>query len=423
MNRIRQNIKKIDARTAFFLYYVHMHEVYLDWAATAIPDPFALQLQQEVCHEFYGNPSSSHNAGSKARGLLEQARSLLAGQLDCRSDELYFTAGATEANNMVVLSLVKQALTLKKEFSSYTVVISAIEHASLWEPVLTLKKLGFKVKKVYPDSRGIIRADSLVQALDKQTVMVIVMLINNETGAVQPVAELVQSVRNYSKTTGRKIIFHCDAVQAVGKIPFSLRELNVDSACLSAHKLGAAKGIGALFIKKRLELDFFYGGGGQERNKRPGTENTAGIYSFSKLVEKRQTSLQKNLESAGRVMNFLISELKKLSRVVLIPKQRAENDATHYSPYIISMAFPPLAGEVVVRVLNELNIYISTGSACHSHKKERTRVLESMGVPSSLAANAVRVSIGFQTTQADISAFLAAVKGTLSKLQQQTHGS
>jgi len=405
----------------FFLYYMHMHEVYLDWAATAPPDTFALQVQEEAFREFYGNPSSHHSIGNKARELLEQARSLLAGQLDCRNNELFFTSGATETNNMLVFSLLKRALTLKKDFSSYTIIISAIEHASLWEPVLTLKELGFKVKVIYPNSMGIIEADTLTQALDKQTIMVMVMLVNNETGAIQPIAELKERVMTYSKTNGRKIIFHCDIVQAVGKIPLSLRKLNIDSASLSAHKLGAAKGIGALFIKKQLEIDFFYRGGAQEMSKRPGTENAAGIYSFAKLVEKKQRSLQKNLDTVGGLMSFLMAEIKKSPHIVILPEKRADSETAHYSPYIIPVAFPPLAGEVVVRVLNEQNIFVSTGSACHSHKKERTRILESMGVPASLTASAIRISTGHETTRADLSSFLAAAKTKLFKLQQQTN--
>jgi cysteine desulfurase len=396
-----------------------MHEIYLDWAATALPDSFALKVLKETSLECYGNPSSPHSIGNKAHDLLESGRDLLAAQLDCRNDELYFTSGATEANNMILFSLVKRALILKKEFSSYTIIISALEHSSLWEPVLVLKRLGFKLKVIYPNSMGIIEAATLAQALDRQTVMVIIMLVNNETGAVQPVTELAETVKTYSQKSGRKIIFHCDIAQAFGKIPVSLHKLHIDSACLSAHKLGAGKGIGALFLNKQVEIDFLYRGGDQEMHKRPGTENAPGIYSFAKMAEKKQHALQKNLKNAARLTDYLISEIEHLPHAVILPEQRTAGDTVHYSPYILPIAFPPLAAEVVVRVFNEQNIFISTGSACHSHKKERTRVLESMGIPAHLTASSIRVSTGTETTQADITSFLAAVKTNILPLQQQ----
>jgi cysteine desulfurase len=398
---------------------MHMHEVYLDWAATALPDPLAVKLQHDTSLECYGNPSSPHSAGGKAHDLLENARNILAVQLDCRSDELYFTSGATEANNMMLFSLVKRALILKKDFTSYTIIISALEHSSLWEPALVLKRLGFKVKVIYPDSRGMIEADTLAQALDGQTVMVIIMLVNNETGAVQPVSELAEKVKTSSRNSGRKIIFHCDIVQAFGKIPVSLRELAVDSACVSAHKLGAGKGIGALYLNKQLDIDFLYSGGYQEMSRRPGTENVPGIYSFAKTAEKKQHTLEDNLKHARRLMDYLIAEIQKLPHAVILPAARSAGHTAYYSPYILPMAFPPLAAEVVVRVLNGHNIFIATGSACHSHNKERTRVLESMGIPDRLTASSVRVSTGPETTQEHIDSFLSAVRAGILPLQQQ----
>lgn len=405
-----------------FLYYDHMQEVYLDCAASTPPDPLSLQIVREISSKFYGNPSSSHRAGRQAHELLEQSRLLLAQNLDCLDEELIFTSGATEANNMLVYSLIKRALSLNKDFSSYNIVISGIEHASLWEPVWSLQKLGFRVKLVHPNNYGIIEADTISAALDKQTVMVIVMLINNETGAVQPILELAKRVRAFSRENGRKIIFHCDIVQAVGKIPLSLHKLGIDTASLSGHKLGALKGAGALYVKKHLELDFLYQGGGQEHGKRPGTENLLAVYCFAKLVEKRQKTITKNLEHAGRIMNFCITEIKKLPHAVIIPEQRTAADSIHYSPYIIVAAFPPLPGEVVVRILSEHNIFISTGSACHSQKKERTRVLESMGVTKSLSASAIRVSIGPTTSRADISYLINTANSILTKLQKQLRG-
>jgi cysteine desulfurase len=393
-----------------------MPEVYLDWAATAPADPFAVQILQETALRYYGNPSSPHEPGSQAEKILEQARSILAQNLECLPQELYFTSGATEANNMMVFSLLKQALTLKKDFPSYSVVLSGIEHASLWQPVLTLQKWGFKVKVVNPNSRGIIDPDALDSALDKGTVMVAVMLVNNESGALQPVGELTKRVRSFSQKNGRKIIFHSDIVQAVGKIPLSLTKLGIDSASLSAHKLGALKGTGALFLSNDLRWEFLYQGGDQEKGSRPGTQNVAASYSFARLVEKQNRELEKNLRHAEQMMDLLLQGINQIPQAVIIPEGRADREGKDFSPYILTLAFPPLPGEVVVRMLNDHHIFISTGSACHSRKQERTRVMESMGLSRERALQVVRLSMGPTTSPDDIAYFIAVIKRELSKL-------
>jgi cysteine desulfurase len=395
-----------------------MRNVYLDWAATSPIDLSGLRVLHDTAVEYYGNASSLHNPGNRAFNELERARVALARCFDCRPDELFFTSGATEANNIMVFSLLKRALTLKKDFSTYNMVVSAIEHASLWEPVQTLKRFGFKVKTVQPDEGGVIRPEALDKVLDKQTALVMVMLINNETGVIQPVEGLVQCVRDFSSRMGKNILFHSDIVQAACKIPFSLHGLGVDAAAISAHKFGGLKGIGALYLRKSRDTDVLYTGGGQEKGIRPGTENVAGIAGFAALAVRKRNELQKNLKQAEAVMNFLISELKHLPHARIFPEERGAAWEGRYSPYIIDMAFPPLPGEVAVRILNEHNIYVSTGSACHSHKKDRTRVLESMGIPRPLAECAIRVSLGPETTFEDISYFIATVGRELQKSEK-----
>ncbi len=387
-----------------------MREVYLDWAATAPPDPLFLDIMHETATRYYGNPSSVHRAGTDAAAIMEEARARLARGLGCLPETLFFTSGATESNNMTIQALVKRALVLKKDFSAYTVITSAIEHASLWEPAQMLKKLGFGVKTVRPDAGGIIQPGALARLMDKQTAVVMIMGVNNETGAVQPVKELVRGVRDFSAASGKNILFHCDLVQALGKLPLSLRDLDVDSASISAHKIGGLKGTGALYLKTPANLDFLSVGGGQEKGVRPGTENTAAIAAFAALAEKQQPLIRPHLEQSREKMDMLISEIGTIPAALIFPECRTAAADAHYSPYILSLAFPPLPGEVAVRILNDHNIYVSAGSACHSHKKERTRVVESMGVPKALAECMIRVSIGPATTSEDIAAFLQAAR-------------
>ena len=282
--------------------------------------------------------------------------------------------------------------------------------------------MGFQVVQVAADSTGRIDPERIRQALDERTVAVAVMLVNNETGRIQPIGEITGVLREHQQRSGKKILLHTDAVQALGKVPFDPGLLDVDSAALSAHKIGGPRGAGALYVRQGRIQQFLYSGGGQEYGHRPGTENLPGIYGFVLAAEKAVGAIEANHRHAAAAMESLVGELADIPEVSLIPPGRPARGAGEYSPYILNLSIPPLPGEVLVRVLEEEGFIVSTGSACSSKKKDRFRVLENMGVSRRSAFSAVRVSTGPVTGEAQLSALARAIRRRIPELLKATPG-
>jgi cysteine desulfurase len=392
-----------------------MSSIYLDWAATAPPDPEILRQVQQTAKSLYANPSAVHGPGREAEKHLGDCRQRMAALLGCDPSEVVFTSGATESNNMVLFSLLH-----KKQ--DRRILISGIEHPSIYEPAQTLRRMGFEVAQVAADSTGRTDPERILSALDERTVAVAVMLVNNETGRVQPIGEIAEALRDYQKRSGKKILLHTDAVQALGKIPFNPRRLGVDSASLSAHKIGGPRGAGALFVRQGRMPPYLFSGGGQEHGMRPGTENLPGIHGFVLAAEKAVGRLEENRRQAQAAMANLIEELERLPQVALNPAGRSAGGSEDFSPYIINLSVPPIPGEVLVRVLEEEGFIVSTGSACSSRKKDRFRVLENMGIPRRLAFSALRVSTGPGVGSAELAALAAALGRRVPELLKATPG-
>ena len=255
-----------------------MNYCYLDWAATAIPDPDILKKYTEDTTIFYGNPSSLHTPGRNAEKQLIQVRKRFADLLYCCPEQIIFTSGGSEANNMILSSLY-----LKKRKGD--IIISGIEHPSVYESVKQLKLTGFNVKILNTEKNGIVEPVKLLKMINGDTLLISIMTVNNETGVIQPIKEIVKTIRDAEKKTGKKIFFHTDAVQAFGKININPVLWDVDSLSLSAHKIGGPRGTGALYLKK--QINFLYKGGGQEMGLKPGTENLAGICGLVYAAEKK----------------------------------------------------------------------------------------------------------------------------------------
>jgi cysteine desulfurase len=284
------------------------------------------------------------------------------------------------------------------------ILISGLEHPSLWEPVQGMIKLGWDVKVINPGRDGLISTKKLKKMVTEETQMVLIMGVHNETGVIQPLDELIQVIRECH--TKRDVHIHSDLVQALGKISLSMRKTGLDSASFSAHKIRGPRGTGLLY-QKRL-LSGLVTGGGQEKGVRPGTENLPGIAGFTKALELVPSSLETSREARKR-MRFLMDGIQKIPGAQLLPENRREMD-DHYTPWILNCTFPPLPGEVLVRVLDEAGFAVSTGSACSSNKKSRTRALESMGVSHETAFSSIRISQGPATTMVEIESFLTALK-------------
>ena len=369
--------------------------LYLDWAATASPDEEIYREALEWSLKYPGNPSSQHELGTEAKERLEEDRTRCARVLRCPADRLFFTSGGSESNNLVILSRLADR-------NPGRMIISSLEHPSLSEPQELMKKKGAEVKLLKPEANGILSPDKLARLLDKNTRMVSLMAVHNETGAIQPIEELVQTVRDVEKDEGsRPIHFHSDMVQAPGKIPLDLEASGLDSASFSAHKLRGPKGVGLLYLKKDQAV--LYRGGGQEKGIRPGTESLFNSHAMA-------LSLEKWGKPWGReASDFLLSELKGMEKVLFNPPARRE-EPEHFAPSIFNISLPPLPGEVLQRILNEEGFAVSTGSACSSNKKSRTQGMLSMGVDEKTAHCSIRISLGPTTGRDELAPFTAALK-------------
>ena len=370
--------------------------IYLDWAATAVPDPDIIKASYDCALTTFGNPSSVHQAGQKANALLEDCRTRCASVLGVKKEEVFFTSGGTESDNIVLLSLLRKP-------SRGTVLVSAIEHPAVLEPAAVLAENGYKVAYLKPGADGIIKTTALEKALTPDTKLVTVMAVNNETGAIQPVHELAAAVQNYAKECGHKIHFHCDAVQAAGKIKLNFADSNIHSWAISAHKIRGPRGAGILVLKNTIQT--MVRGGGQENSIRPGTENTAAIYGMTLALEKALADLDKNSAHAYKLMDSLLEKLGKNPAYTIIPENRKPGDE-HYSPYVLSFAATPIPAEVLARTLDDRGICVGTGSACSNRKKGQSKTLAAMGVADNVSFSRIRVSIGATTTEEDIEEFI-----------------
>ncbi|MEW6566186.1 MAG: cysteine desulfurase family protein [Spirochaetota bacterium] len=383
-----------------------MTRTYFDWAATTPPFP---EIKDIIAQAPFGNPSSRHREGKEARQELETARRRCAAVLGVRPEQLIFTSGGTESNASVLQSLIVRNGTAAH--SAAGLLYGAAEHPSVRENAEILKRLNIPCLPILPERDGTVSVEAVLHTLEQarerniSVRMLALMAVNNETGAVTDLSAITQAVR---KLPGPAIHIHADLVQTIGKVPFSIKDSGVDSAAISAHKLGGPRGIGLLYLKRPIPL--LTRGGEQEWGLRPGTENVAGALALAYCLERlaAKDTLEAHYEQAARRMERLISELHQLGGCTLIPQDREPRDR-RFSPYILQAAFPGIPGEVMVRSLDDSGIAISTGSACSTGKTERP-VLKAMGIDADTAFCAVRFSQGWDTTDEDIETLLGAIK-------------
>ena len=382
--------------------------IYLDWAATAVPDPDIIKASCDCALRTFGNPSSVHQTGQQASAVLEECRIRCAKAMGVNKEEIFFTSGGTESDNIVLLSLLRKP-------SRGTVLVSAIEHPAVLEPAAVLAENGYKVVYLKPGTDGIIKPSTLEKALTPDTKLVTVMAVNNETGAVQPVHQLAAAVQNYAKECGHKIHFHCDAVQGTGKVKLNFADPAVHSWAISAHKLQGPRGAGILVLKNTIQT--MVRGGGQENGIRPGTENTAAIYGMALALEKALADLDKNYAHASALMDRLLGRLGQDKNYQIIPENRKPGD-TDYSPYVLSLAAAPIPAEVLARTLDDKGICAGTGSACSNRKKGQSRTLAAMGVSDHISFSRIRVSTGCTTTEEELDQFIRTLDQESSILRK-----
>lgn len=384
--------------------------IYLDWAATAVPDTEISAQAAELSGRHFANPSSEHRPGSEARKLITEARDIWAEVIGCRQENIIFTSGGTEGNNLVLQHL----LYYKKRPRA---LISGIEHASLYEPLLRYQELGITVSIIDPELSGHLSAEKFAAGIQEDTRFIALTAVHNETGAVQPLEDIVSALRQRERDVQQNIHIHIDGVQALGKIPIRVGALDIDSASFSSHKIGGPKGAGVLYLRRPVRTLTL--GGEQEFNLRPGTENLYAIYGSALAARKAVRDLSENRGKARELMSLLLNRFGETEYIEPFYSEPGDQ----YSPFINTLFTTPLPGEAAVRALSDAGVAVGTGSACSSTKSKRVRGLKSMGLAPQQYECAVRVSTGFTTKPDDILTLHSAFETSVLPLIRTLRGS
>ena len=362
--------------------------IYLDNSATTKPCGEAVSAAVQAMERGWGNPSSVHGFGMEAETLLRDARKKVASALGAEQDRVFFTSGGTEADNWAIFSSAKRLGKRGKH-----IVTTAVEHHAVLHPMQQLASQGFDVTYLAPDATGAVSAKALEAALRPDTILVSVMMVNNEVGALMPIAEMIRAVRRKSPLA----LFHTDAVQGFGKLAFRAKTLGADMISVSGHKVHAMKGVGALYIRPGLPLPPFLYGGGQENDFRSGTEPIPAIASFGAACASQ--------DFAADAMRM--AHLRDLCREKLSQVDGVQLIGSGDAPHIVSLSLPGLRSQGIINCLQDDGILVSAGSACS--RGHRSHVLEAMKLPPEVIDGAIRVSFGRDNTEQDVDALVKAV--------------
>ncbi len=350
--------------------------------------------------EQYGNPSSVHRYGRMASRAVQKARKNIAGLINAEPVEILLTSGGTESNNTAICGIVRAT-------AGRHIITSSIEHDAVLEPCRRLEREGIRVTYLPVDGHGMVDLRELHSAISNDTCLVSIMLANNEVGTIQPVRAISEICRE------RGVLFHTDAVQAVGRYPIDVRELGVDLMSISSHKINGPKGVGALYVRKGVRLDPLVLGGGQERGLRSGTENVAGAVGFGKACALSRENLSKNIGYFERLRDKLASSI--LSEV---PLSSLNGHATSRLPNNVHLTFLGVQGEDLIIKLDEYGVAASTGSACSVNAQKTSHVLLAMGFSPEQISGSLRLSLGICNTEEEIDQVIQIVKKAVSELRQ-----
>lgn len=378
-----------------------MKRIYFDYASTTPVDARVVSAMLPFFTEKFGNASSVHSYGFEAQKALEDSRETLAKFLGAHRQEIVFTSGGTEANNLALMGLA-QCLRNKGNH----IIVLAIEHPSVLETARCLEKQGFRVTYLKVNAQGQLALDQLRSTLSDQTILVSVMHASNEIGTVEPIAEIGRMTRE------RGIVFHVDAVQTVGHLPIDVQALNVDLLSLSAHKFYGPKGVGALYVRKGVHLNSCLLGGNQEQGLRASTQNVAGAVGLAKAIQLCQPAMADEAVAQSVLRDFLIAEVLKNidgARLNGHPQERLPNNA-HF-------VFEKIKGEALLMSLDRAGIAASMGSACKAGSMESSPVLRAIGVSDDLALGALRISLGRTTTRPEIDYLLEKLIDAIKALR------
>jgi cysteine desulfurase len=375
--------------------------IYMDHAATTPVKPEVVEAMVPYLHDRFGNPSSIYTIARESKEVLESSRETVARALGAEPEEIYFTSGGTESDNWAVKGV---AFANRKRGDH--IITSAIEHHAVLHTVQYLEKQGFRVTYLPVDSSGLVDPGTLEESITDSTVLITVMTANNEIGTIEPVQEIGSIARSHG------IPFHTDAVQAVGHIPLSVKDDNIDLLSLSAHKFYGPKGIGALYIRKGTKIDSLLQGGGQERNRRAGTENVAGIVGLATALDITLRSMEDEARRLRNLRDRLIGGIQSS-----VPHTCLNGHPTRRLPGNVNVSVEFVEGESMLLLLDRSGICASTGSACTSGSLEPSHVLMAIGLPHAVAHGSLRLTLGEENTQEDVNTVLEAVPEVVTKLR------
>ena len=379
-----------------------MRNVYLDYSATTPVKEEVLKEMIPYFTEKFGNPSSLYDKGLEAKDAVNHAREQVAALINAEPREVFFTAGGTEADNWAVFGVCDKL----KEKGNH-IITTKIEHHAMLHSCDFLEKQGFDVTYLDIDKDGRVDLDQLKNSITDKTILISVMMINNEIGTLQPNKDIAEIAKAH------KIIFHTDAVQALGNVPIDVKELGVDLMSMSSHKIYGPKGEGALFIRKGLRISNYLHGGAQESGRRAGTENLTGIVGFGKAAELARVHFDEHVKHCSELRNYLVDRvLKEIPDTIL----NGTMDGRH--PGNANITFKYIEGESILLLLNQFGISVSTGSACSSKSLEPSHVLTALGVPVEMIHGTVRFTVGDFTTKEDIEYVVDSLKNIVTKLRE-----
>ncbi len=381
-----------------------MENIYLDNAATTQVRQEVFEAMKPYFTEYYGNPSSVYSFASKSGKAVDHARSDIAQFIGAKPEEIYFTGGGSESDNWAI----KETAEAYQQKGKH-IITTKIEHHAVLHTCEWLEKKGFKVTYLDVDEYGIVKPEVLEAAIQPDTILISVMMANNEIGTIEPISELGKIAHNHG------ILFHTDAVQAFAHIPINVDEMNIDMLSASGHKINGPKGIGFLYIRKGIKIRSFIHGGAQERSRRAGTHNVTGIVGMHKAVELAQKEMKDSMEYQIELRDYFIQRVLteiKYSRLNGDPKKRLPNN--------VNFCFRFIEGEGMLILLDQAGIYASSGSACTSGSLDPSHVLLAIGLPHEIAHGSLRATISSSTTKQEIDYTVDKLSGIIERLRSMS---
>ena len=380
------------------------HEIYFDHAATTFTRPEVMAKMLPYFAQSYGNASSVYALARASRFALDNSRKIVASVLNAESNEIFFTASGSEADNWAL----KGVMAANKSKGNH-IITTAIEHHAILHTCEYLEKNGCEVTYVPVDEYGMVSVKDIENAIKDNTVMISVMFANNEVGTIQPIAEIGKLARE------KGILFHTDAVQAMGHVKIDVKEMNIDLLSMSAHKFNGPKGVGALYIRKGVKIDNLIHGGGQERKRRAGTENIPGIVGMAEALKIADENMETENANLIRMRDRIIKEI-----MTNIPYVKLNGHPTKRLPGNVNLSFEFIEGESLLLSLDMKNIYASSGSACTSGSLDPSHVLLAMGISHEIAHGSLRISLGYENTDDDIDCLFSVLPEIVDRLRNMS---